>query len=380
MELDFDKEIDALLRKASERTEAAAAALVPAHLDADEIAAFAENALPEKTRHAFITHFAECDRCRKILSRSILLNAEAAKSEAAAPEIAAPVIQIPAWRQRLFGMPTIAYTMGALVLLFSGFLGLVVWENMGGRTAEISQVKESEPYSTTANSNAAANTTSMNAASNAANVIAANRMAASNTTISGQAPSSVPNVATTNAPVAEPMGRTLAPPAADEQARTFGQTTENKVQQPAAAAPPPPAPRNAQEEAKTTDTLSVSKDDRDELDKAKKRSADSELRAMKKEAPVTAMRAAKPSLNERNVTPMMDGASGGFVATRTVNGRTFTKKDGVWYDADYHGQSTINVRRGTDAYKKLDGGLRSIADSLGGTVVAVWKGRVYRIQ
>jgi len=92
------------------------------------------------------------------------------------------------------------------------------------------------------------------------------------------------------------------------------------------------------------------------------------------------MRAAKPSLNERNVTPMMDGASGGFVATRTVNGRTFTKKDGVWYDADYHGQSTINVRRGSDAYKKLEGGLRNIADSLGGTLVTVWKGKAYRIQ
>lgn len=377
MELDFDKEIDALLRKA--HGDAAAAATVSAaHLDADEIAAFAENALPEKTRQSYITHFAACDRCRKILSRSILLNAEAEQNAVASAENAAPTVLRPAWRQSLFGMPTIAYTMGVLVLLFSGFLGLVVWENMGGG-AEVSRVAQTEPYSAAANSNLAA-APAANAAGNAVNAAAANTMTASNTAAVGQAPSSLANAAE-NAPAAEPMGRTPATPRADEQTKTPGPPTDNKVQQPAAAAAPPPALKNAQEEAKTTDSLAASKDDREEPFKMKQRQADSELGAKKKEAPVTAMRAAKPSLSERNVTPMIDGASGsGYAATRTVNGRSFTKKDGVWYDAVYHGQSTINVRRGTDAYKKLDGGLRSIADSLGGTVVTVWKDKAYRIQ
>jgi len=379
MELDFDKEIDALLRKAR-GTEAAGTASDLAHLDADEIAAFAENALPEKTRHSYITHFAACDRCRKILSQSILLNAEAEQNAASAPEIAAPTLQRPAWRQSLFGMPTIAYTMGVLVLLFSGFLGLVVWENMGGG-AEVSRVAQNEPYSTAANSNTAA-APAANAARNAVNAAGTSaNMTAANMTAVGQAPSSAANGAENAPAAAEPVGRTLATPRADEQAKTLGPPADEKVQQPAAAAaPPPPAPKNVQEKTKTTDSLAASKDDRDEVGKIKQRRVDSELRAMKKEAPVTAMRAAKPSLNERNATPMMDGASGGFVATRTVNGRSFTKKDGVWYDAGYHGQSTINVRRGTDAYKKLDGGLRSIADSLGGTVVAVWKEKAYRIQ
>jgi hypothetical protein len=35
---------------------------------------------------------------------------------------------------------------------------------------------------------------------------------------------------------------------------------------------------------------------------------------------------------------------------------------------------------GTDSYKNLDGGLRAIADNLGGTVVVVWKEKAYRIQ
>lgn len=370
MELDFDNEIDALLRKARGSTEAAETAADLAHLDADEIAAFAENALPEKTRQAYIVHFAACDRCRKILSQSILLNAEAAHSAAAAPEIAAPVVQRPAWRQRLFGMPTVAYTMGALVLLFSGFLGLMVWQNMGGG-AENSRVAQSEPYSTAANSNAAAANTAGSAV-NAAET-AANTMAASNTTVIAQAPSSMANAA-------EPMGRSLATPRTDEQTETLGQVADNKVQQPAAAAPPPPAPKVLREEAKSADSLAQSKDDRKaELDKEKQQTT-TEMQAMKQEAPVSVMRS-KPTLSKKapDITPLADGPEPGVTA-RTVSGRTFTKKDGAWYDTAYHGQSTINVRRGTDAYKKLDSGLRKIANALTGTVVTVWKGKAYRIQ
>jgi len=63
-----------------------------------------------------------------------------------------------------------------------------------------------------------------------------------------------------------------------------------------------------------------------------------------------------------------------------VGGRSFNNRDGAWYDTGYHGQSTINIGRGTEEFKKLDGGLRSIANNLGGVVVVVWKGKAYRIQ
>jgi hypothetical protein len=66
MELDFDKEIDALLRQTarSEQFAAANGSNAPAHIDADAISAFAENALPEKTRALYMTHLADCGRCR----------------------------------------------------------------------------------------------------------------------------------------------------------------------------------------------------------------------------------------------------------------------------------------------------------------------------
>jgi hypothetical protein len=66
--------------------------------------------------------------------------------------------------------------------------------------------------------------------------------------------------------------------------------------------------------------------------------------------------------------------------TRKVGGKTFRNSGGAWYDSAYHGQSTTNVHRNTDDYKKLDSGLRSIANELGGVVVVVWKDKAYRID
>jgi hypothetical protein len=66
--------------------------------------------------------------------------------------------------------------------------------------------------------------------------------------------------------------------------------------------------------------------------------------------------------------------------SRRVGGKDFQFRNGAWYDTAYRGQGTTNVRRGSDDYKKLDSGLRSIAESLDGVVVTVWGGKAYRIQ
>ena len=123
MELEFDKEMDALLRKAAGR-----GVLVgddpKSHLDADTIAAFAENALPQKSRTIYTQHLAACDPCRMSLANLISMNADAepAMAVVAAP---VPVVEIP-WYRKLFLGPNLAYVMGGLVLLFGGMLGVVV--------------------------------------------------------------------------------------------------------------------------------------------------------------------------------------------------------------------------------------------------------------
>ncbi|HEY2848156.1 MAG TPA: hypothetical protein VGI80_10090, partial [Pyrinomonadaceae bacterium] len=87
MELEFDKEMDALLRKARSDTGATANGK---HLDADAISAFAEGASPDAVRKMYTAHFADCDSCRKALSQVALLNDSVAMNAAAAA--AAPAV------------------------------------------------------------------------------------------------------------------------------------------------------------------------------------------------------------------------------------------------------------------------------------------------
>src|SRR5688500_4806997 len=118
MEVDFDKEIDTILRKAGR---GGASMTATRHLDADEIAAFAENTVPELSRATYTAHMADCDRCRKILSNVLVMNSEAVPAAAALPVITIAERDLP-WYRRLLLFPNLAYVMGTLVLIFGGFL------------------------------------------------------------------------------------------------------------------------------------------------------------------------------------------------------------------------------------------------------------------
>jgi len=73
------------------------------HLDADELAAFAENALPDPTRAPYIAHLADCDTCRMMLSSFVITAPEKAAAAAAFAAQPVPVsaVKVPWWR-RLF--------------------------------------------------------------------------------------------------------------------------------------------------------------------------------------------------------------------------------------------------------------------------------------
>jgi hypothetical protein len=146
MEYDFDKEIDALLRTARRDGPVLVGDFAgAAHLDADEISAFAENALPEKYRAARIAHLAACDPCRKHLS-NILVLARDAPLAAAAPASAITIAErrLP-WYRRLLLFPNVAYLMGSLVLVFGGFLAVTVIRNSQmGESQRVSQATDAE--------------------------------------------------------------------------------------------------------------------------------------------------------------------------------------------------------------------------------------------
>lgn len=375
MELNFDKEIDALLRQAakSESFVGTNGSDMRAHIDADALSAFAENALPEKTRALYMTHLGDCDRCRKILSSLIVLNAEApvsAASLATVPEIA--VTPAAPWYKKLFLFPNLAYTMGALVLVFSGLLGFVVIRNLNNGQTDVAGVANKQPVQSNAIAPAAipVETNTSGSASNANSAISQDpqipgfKGVDTNSISTGEPGSKEGNF------MLDGVDRAAGPPIAgatpgyeEDTTRDDGIVTRRnpiteaeKKNEPidlakSAPAPPPPPPAPESQPAGQAAKL-------EDLPANGRRLKDLKMQP----AP------AKPDA-KRTTT-------GG----KQIGGKSFNRRDGVWYDSAYSGQATTDVRRGSNEYKKLDSGLRSIAESLSGTVVVVWKSSAYRIQ
>lgn len=375
MEQEFDKEIDALLRKLRPAETSPDAAAASMHLEADELAAFAENALPATKRQALTVHLADCGRCRKILSETVLMNAEAAPIAVAAAAAPAPVTvenYVP-WYRRVLLFPNLAYVMGALVLVFSGFLGYVVLRDSATGESTVSQAVFDETPATSGADAAQPESVlsegiSANSAANAASnrpVVSGAAMPNSNSSAAkGYADAKREDAATGGAPLGAPIldGVSAAQPA------------------------PPPAATDmaATRDERARAELSKEKDDksviaRTEAAKVAQEREESKLRtipgpAAKKSAPVG------PSRDMQSQFPNRAQNSYEQFPMKKAGGKKFELRDGVWYDTAYRGQATTNVRRGTEAFLRLDSKLRSIAESVGGTSVIMWSGKAYRIQ
>lgn len=353
---DHDIEIDSLLRRLA-KSEANAADAGAGHIDADEIAVFAENALPEKAKARVIAHMADCTRCRTILSNVIVLNREDSSPEPESAAGAAISFEIP-WYKKLFSVRGLAAVMGVLVILMAGFFAVSLFRNMGPASDSVAM--------DTANANTSGPEELMPEPS-------ANRVdddLTDGSSSSADANAVVPEAESDLAP-----GATPGPPAAparderfaerkvgeekavadDEDAARPNVAAGNRValaNQPKVSAPPPPVsdvrpaaePAQAAEAAKPDDAA--------------------------------AGRAARKDKAELGTLSLKREAG----AKRQISGKTFEQKDGVWYDSVYKGQQTTNVRRKTSEYRALDSGLRQITDKLSGTVVVVWKTKAYRID
>ena len=373
MELNFDKEMDALLRQAARSGEFVSTD-AQTHLDADEISAFAENALPERARVRYMKHLADCDRCRSVLSNLILLNTEE-ETETDSSTVIAPVIaeaKMP-WYRRIFAVTNLAYTLGGLVILFGGFLGFLVFQSSNNfQNTEGLRVAEDAPRTSGPNIGSGEAIYNSNAAS-AANIANTPTNSAANTsvTVSNMTTTNtgVPTSTTTNTTIAAPTPELLARENRDAQKLLAEEKTETKAQtedekarnekdvaaadqnlaQEKESAKPTPVPAKPAQAAPPTDSAAG----RSELS--------------------TSARAKRTAKEDKKTAAASEN-------TRQVSGKTFNRRDRVWYDAAFSGQSTTNVRRNTENYRKLERGLRIIAESLEGTVVVVWKEKAYRIQ
>lgn len=430
MELEFDKEIDAILRKARPNKGVLVGDDPPEpkeprdqkpHLDADAIAAFAENALPEKARLLYIEHFADCDRCRGLLSRAVQMNVEAdAAEKSAATTVLEPATEtvIP-WYESIFRTPNLALGMGALVLVFGGILGyLVLQDQKGGSNAIVTQIAEPEqerggPYLSERNSEGIPTPTELPMVS--ANT--ASNTASADPAVAGAPPANAAMAARPDSaakPADDARSGQFQIDGASGSENTFiidGQETTDVLKDKKAAAAPPvlsqsqtdsninsqsaellpkglnmssvlktaPATDAATEcNEKKADAKTLKEEDKDRGVMAKRKQA--EDRGGSRDAPPPAAKVGParsgPLQNQANNQSNVYQMS----VTRIVGGKTFSNRNGAWYDSAYHGQATMDLRRGTNEYKKLDSGLRKIADTLGGTVVLMWKSKAYRIQ
>lgn len=350
MELEFDKEIDALLRKSRGNDPPTGGA----HLDADEIAAFVENVLPAQSRQAFTAHLAECSRCRRILATAAISVDLPVESP-----VAQPLAEIPRapWYSALFKFPALSYALGGMVVLFAGALVFVFLRS--GQVGEISQTFEK---ASTANSvvNPVANTaavsnTMSNSTSNASSAPTNTANSAPATsgppTVGGPGPRPVTDDVFKDSPndskVVESddgYGNTNVNSARRDQEMKQSSDAPGTVGQVAPAATPGKPVTDAEPAKREQETAEVQEN------------ADEE-------------RLSKPrSPSKKKVAD-----------SRSVGGKSFKKVGGVWFDAAYGSQPQTSVKRGSDDYKALDAGLRSIAESLGGTVVVLWNGKAYRI-
>ena len=70
--------------------------------------------------------------------------------------------------------------------------------------------------------------------------------------------------------------------------------------------------------------------------------------------------------------------------TRSVAGRRFRKQGGVWIDTAYDSsKDAVTLSRGSEQYRALvadEPAIKTIADTLDGEIIVVWKGRTYRIR
>ena len=392
---EFDKEMDSLLRKAAQ-SDIALSKSFDAHPDAEEISLFAANDLPVKMRSRVTEHLADCDRCRKILSNIILLNAEAESETVPATEIVAASIP---WYKKLFVFPQIAYAMGALALVFSGIITLIVLQNtrdsQNSSIAKMDEIREKQSGGKGMSSDGEATSTEIYPTPSAAN---------SNMSLNSSSATANTNV-TMSKPVAPVLNaNSTATVSLDEKSGAAERETKSRIA-------PATEPRDkAAEEYKKEDFVADAsapqkrseRDSRADDNEALKSSRQAETtqnsatqslsgitpdaRNVQRSLPVsgrsTTQKDTMTTEADSVATMSKPKTAARKVSTiRSISGKTFNFKDGAWYDSAYNNQKTTNVRRGTDEYKKLDSGLRSIAENIGGTIIVIWKdNKTYRIQ
>jgi hypothetical protein len=447
MKLEFDKEIDALLRRNTRTAERGSAredegspssSPTGAHLDADELNAFAENALPASARTLYVAHLADCDECRGAVAGLAGASNVSIKSEQKGAAHVKEARAESAWRgwlAALFAPRMMRYAVPVLALGLIGVVAFVALRSTQQGSQFVAQ-KDSEA----SNGRVSVTREAPAPAPGEGLIEGANQnSSAAETRESEAAPALGPRAATqTEGPVREKdalvsvpaqtgMGvgtGTGASAASPPPAPSIVFDGEERVGVVADAAPAPKAvSRDVREVAKSAEESQREAKAKTEnnytLDETRNQQANRAAQPRKVEIdqmPDGSLRGASrsesnntgrgsnnlPSLSRQRAEDEAGRSSAkrsGRAAEprsrrdedataddeqRAVSGHRFRRKDGAWVDVNYSTSMSITgVRRGTDGYRALVADvpeLGRIAVQLQGEIIVVVKGRAYRIR
>jgi hypothetical protein len=392
----------------------------PTHLDADELNAYAEGALPESARSRYFAHLADCDTCRRLVTDLTLAASIADEGKAHVPTInPSPSKSWRDWLAAIFSPPVLRYGVPALAM-FALIVVAIVATRTRRESSFVAQKNEAaRAYTPSAmsNSNSSAETTTTDTiAENHSN----SNMSSSNTAspVQPQNPTVQSTPAATGAPAQENNGTIVADAPVVNQPNTAksaeGQaggnskqpvpeeTARNMDETVTVTSTPSPAPVLA---APTAAAEADNKDKREERKRAQVAGKDDDVSLstngvggvartqteVNGARDVTGRRAARSAQNLPSTKPAAPPKSEAAdkltdkerpAETRSSNGHKFRRQGSAWVDIEYNSSlSTINIARGSEQYRALiadEPGLRKITQQLGGEVIVVWKGRAYR--
>lgn len=375
-----NNEMDLMLRRLGRQSDSGVS--TGDHLDADELSAFAENALPPAARARYTVHLADCSACRSVV-------AQLSSAAGFAPGKEPSTVIEPSALSRFFGSVfsplVMRYAAPALGLIVVAAIGFVVLRDRQGdgflaQRTNPAATSEVSPYAGTLSNSPEQKSES------AARVEGETR---TDTASKEQQPAG-PN----SRPAKGYLGDVAQERAVDKVEAT-----------PVAAAPPASAAKPAATEEQPRDSEARGFSSANTVnvkpgEVATKNQAVNESDDRKAGAPTTALAREPRSRSATGaVSPQVGVATGSAelkkdtaaekekqesAETRSVAGRRFRRQGGVWIDTAYDSsRAIVNVARDSEHYRSLtadEPALKTISEQLNGEIIVVWKGRVYRIH
>jgi len=408
-----DEQIDLLMRRFARTASGSPGG--PDHLDADEMNAFAEGALPPPARARYVSHLASCDECRKQVAQLAI-----------ASGAFAPVTNKPerggVWAALagVFALPALRYAAFAAIVIVVGGIGFLTLRHRSERAGLVSA---NEPLRSEQSGAAVKPVADSNSVVDGKPDIDRANPASPPTAASASPPATLSNqpakqgedrVAENTTPPAGPMKESVrVTEESEKKAEQMPVSQPQVAQSQSQYAPAPPGEaqsggrvqsqpgglvsgggfktqgvQSADKAVPADRERDVTKDARldqtNQPELAARRGVDEKLKGGPSRN-VENNAANNRSLNEvRAEAPKIaseNARTEDAPQTRSVGGHKFRRQGNSWIDQKFKSSMSLrNVSRGSDDYAALDSGLRSIAQQISGEVIIVWKGKAYLIK